>query len=246
MMNTNHARTEPTVNIPAGYRQMIRFGAIWTMVTSPYMILYLLVALTIGQLANQSSLSQVLEAAGKRPFAFSTPVLLDGFSHVLFFVTFVTLFAALRTRWPVFASLILVFGAWQMFIGFTKALNTFITFNTLGQAYVSGDAAARQGLLFAAMASDGLRQALQWMDSLGVMAVWILVSLLPAAAGIPRPVRWLGWILSLAILAPDPAFLLVVLLFPVWQFLLGRWLKRQAAPVQIIAPVTSLESHPLQ
>ena len=75
-----------------------------------------------------------------------------------------------------------------------------------------------------------MHSALQWMDSLGVMCVWILVSLLPRSTNLPRPVRWLGWIMAVAILAPDPAFLLVVFLSPFWLFLLGRWMLRLTAP----------------
>jgi hypothetical protein len=73
---------------------------------------------------------------------------------------------------------------------------------------------------------DGLRNALQWMDSLGVMFVWIIVSSLPQSTNLPRGVRWLGWIMTVAILSPDPAFLLVVLLSPFWLFMLGRWMRR--------------------
>ena len=48
-------------------------------------------------------------------------------------------------------------------------------------------------VLFATSA-DSLRQSLQWMDSLGVLGVWVLVALLPPAAGLPSLVGWLGWI----------------------------------------------------
>ena len=78
--------------------------------------------------------------------------------------------------------------------------------------------------------------ALQWMDSLGVLCVWVLVSLLPSAAGLPRIVRWLGWIMTIAILGPDPSFLLVILLSPAWLFLLGRWMK------DLVPSVTSVPS----
>jgi hypothetical protein len=63
------------------------------------------------------------------------------------------------------------------------------------------------------------------MDSLGVLAVWLSVSLLPAGAGLPRAVRWVGWVMAVAILSPGPAFLVVVLLSLPWLLLLGRWLK---------------------
>jgi hypothetical protein len=67
------------------------------------------------------------------------------------------------------------------------------------------------------------------MDGFGVMAIWIILSLFPTDSGIPRAVRWLGWILTLALLSATPSgptFMLVVLLFPVWLFLMGRWLMR--------------------
>ena len=217
--------SESLIEIPPGYQQAIRFGANWTMFISPYLILYFVMVIAIGG-ASSDDIGQTLEFAGKSPVAFGATVLLDGLFHVLFFVTVVTLFATIRLTWPVRASLILVCGAWQMLMGFTKALSSLMTFTQLGAAYIAGDAALRATLLPVAAGEYGLWQALQWMDSLGVMVIWLIVSLLPPGAGLPRPVRWLGWIMALAILSPDPAFLLVILLSPVWLFLLGRWLKR--------------------
>ena len=218
-------QSESLIEIPPGYQRGIRFGANWTLFISPYLILYFIMVIAIEG-ASSDDIGQTLELAGKSPVAFGATVLLDGLFHVLFFVTVVTLFTALRLNWPVRASLILVCGAWQMLMGFTKALSSLLTFTQLGAAYIAGDATLRAMLLPVAAGEYGLWQALQWMDSLGVMAIWIIVSLLPPSAGLPRPVRWLGWIMALAILSPDPAFLLVILLSPVWLFLLGRWLKR--------------------
>jgi hypothetical protein len=84
------------------------------------------------------------------------------------------------------ASLLLVFGTWQMLMGFTKALSSWFTFTHLGAAYVRADAALRATLLPVAAGEYGLRDALQWMDSLGVLAIWVSVSLLPSSAGLPR------------------------------------------------------------
>ena len=109
----------------------------------------------------------------------------------LVFVTFVALFASLRAAFPVHADLILVCGAWQMLIGFTKGLIASFVFPRLGAAYLAADISLRATFIPAAMAMDSLRNALQWMDSLGVMFVWILVSLLPQSTNLPRPVRWL-------------------------------------------------------
>jgi hypothetical protein len=218
---------EPILEIPPGYERWIRYGANWTQLISPYMILYVVLIFAIGGVSiGSTNLGATLDLAGKSPLVFGTTVMLDGLFHVLVFVTAVTLFAALRQRWPVRASLLLVFGTWQMLMGFTKGLSSWFTFTHLGAAYVSGDELLRSTLLPVAAAEYGLRDALQWMDSLGVLAIWVSVSLLPSSAGLPRAVRWLGWIMAVAILSPDPAFLLVVLLSPPWLFLLGRWLKR--------------------
>jgi len=221
---TQTLTTEPTLAIPPGYRGAVRFGANWTLIISPYMILYFIIVLIIG-LGDSAGIEQILEFAGTAPAAFGATVLLDGLFHVLFFLTAATLFAVLRLRWPVRASLIMVCGVWQMLMGFTKGFSSFLIFTSLGAAYVAGDAALRVTFIPAAMAMDGLRQALQQMDSFGVAVIWIIISLLPPSSALPRAVRWLGWILAFALLGPDPGFLLVILLSPIWLFLLGRWLK---------------------
>ena len=92
-------------------------------------------------------------------------------------------------------------------------------------AYLTADTTLRAALIPVAGALDGLRNALQRMDSLSVMFGWKLVSLLPQSTNLPRPVRWLGRIMAFGILAPDPGFLLVILLSPPWLFMLGRWMK---------------------
>lgn len=224
--------------IPAGYQRAIRLGGLYTQIISPYMIFYIALLILLG-VANDGTggVAQTLEAAGKSPLAFSTNVLLDGLFHVLFFGTVATLFAALRWRWPVWSSLLLVAGAWQMCAGFGKGLIAHYTFPTLGAAYVTGDAALKAILIPVATSADGLNQGLQQMDSIGVALVWVLMALLPAASGLPRPVRWLSWLLTMALLGPDPGFLLVILLSPVWLFLLGRWLKRQVAAALAVSPM---------
>jgi hypothetical protein len=220
---------QPTLEIPLGYERWIRYGANWTLLISPYLILSFVLIFAMGGAAIGVGSRATLELAGKSPFVFGTAVMLDGFLHVLIFPTVVTLFTALRLRWPVRASLLLVFGAWQMLMGFTKALSSWFMFTHLGAAYVTGDASLQATLLPVAAGEYGLRDALQWMDSLGVLAIWVSVSLLPPSAGLPRTVRWLGWIMALAILSPGPAFLVVVLLSLPWLLLLGLWLKRLPA-----------------
>ncbi len=212
--------------IPPGYERAVRFGANWTMIISPYMIIYFILFIVLDGAKSSENITTMLEFAGNSPFAYKAIVLLDGLFHALIFVTIVALFASLREAFPVRASLILVCGTWQMLMGFTKGLISSITFTQLGSAYITGDAALRAALIPAANVDYGLRMALQRMDSLGVMFVWMLISLLPQATNLPRSVRWLGWIMALGILAPDPGFLLVILLSPIWLFLLGRWMKR--------------------
>ena len=222
--------TEPAIEIPIGYLRAIRFGANWTVVTSPYLILSFIAIFALGGVPIVSGeIGPALEIAGKSPVVFGAIVMLDAVFHALFFVTAVTLFAVLRQRWPVRASLILVCGAWQMIVGLTKGLSSLFTFTPLGAAYVAGDATLRATLLPIATSQFGLRLALQAMDGFGVMAIWIIISLLASESAIPRAVRWLGWILTLALVSATPSgptFLLVALLFPVWLFLMGRWLMR--------------------
>src|SRR6266487_27815 len=179
--------------IPSGYERWVRFGANWTMIISPYMILYFIMVIVLGRGGDDSNnLATLLESAGKSPIPYIAVVFLDGLFHALAFVTFVTLFAVLRVNFPVQANLILVCGAWQMLMGFTKGLIASYVFPRLGMAYLTADPTLRSALIPVASAMDGLRIALQWMDSLGVMFGWILVSLLPQSSTLPRPIRWLG------------------------------------------------------
>jgi hypothetical protein len=217
--------------IPSGYERWVRFGANWTMIISPYLILYFIMVIVLGAVDDSNNKAGTLEFAGKSPIPYIAVVFLDGLFHALAFVTFLTLFTVLRLNFPVQANLILVCGAWQMLMGFTKGLIASYIFPRLGMAYLAADPTLRSVLIPVASAMDGLRMALQWMDSLGVMFGWILISLLPQASKLPRPIRWLGWIMAFGILVPEsifPGFALVILLSPPWMFLLGRWMKRLA------------------
>lgn len=217
---------ESNFRIPSGYERWVRFGANWTMIISPYLILYLILTIALKYENDPTSALITLEFAGNSPIAYKALVLLDGLSHVLAFVTMVTLFMALRRAYPVQASLILVFGAWQMFIGFTKGLYSSHVFTQLGSMYLTGDDSLRATLVVVADAASGLRAAFEAMDTLGMMSVTILVALLPQSSGLSRSVRWLGWIIAAGLIAPAPGFLLVILFSPPWLFMLGRWMKR--------------------
>ncbi len=220
------AETDSGFSIPAGYQRAVRWGANWTQIISPYLPLYFVTILLLGGFDyGNGGVGQMLEFAGKAPNAFSTIVFLDGLFHVLFFGTVMTLFALLHARWPVWSTFLVAAGIWQMIAGFAKILISAHTFTALGAAYITGDAALKAILIPVATSADALNQGLQQMDSIGVAIVWVLIALLPAAVGLPRSIRWLSWILVVALMGPDPGFLLVVLLSPVWMFLMGRWLK---------------------
>jgi len=216
--------------IPPGYERWVRLGANWTMIISPYMILYFILVIVLGGGGDDTSnFATLLESAGKSPIPCIAVVFLDGLFHALAFITFLTLFMVLRLNFPVQANLILVCGTWQMLMGFTKGLIASYVFPRLGIAYLAADPALQSALIPVASALDGLRMAMQWMDSLGVMFCWILVSLLPQSSNLPRPIRWIGWIMAFGILVPEwifPGLLLVILLSPPWLFILGRWMKR--------------------
>jgi hypothetical protein len=214
------------LRVPTGYERAIRFGAYWTMIISPYMIFYFVFVILAGLPDGSGGMPAVLEFAGSSAVAFIALAVLDGLFHALIFVTVVTLFMVLREAFPVQAILLLVCGAWQMLVGFTKGLIASFVFPSLGSAYLAAGQAMQAAYIPVASAFDSLHSALQWIDSLGVLFVLILISLLPPSTNLPRPVRWLGWIMAVAVIAPDPAFLLVVLLSPFWLFLLGRWMLR--------------------
>jgi hypothetical protein len=237
-------KSESAFQIPSGYERWIRFGANWTMIISPYMILYFILVIAVGGGGDDTNnFAALLKSAGGSPVPFIAVAFLDGLFHALTFITFLTLFTVLRLNFPVQATLILLCGAWQMLMGFTKGLIASYVFPRLGLADLTADATLHSALIPIAGAMDGLRVALQWMDSLGVMFVWILVSLLPASIALPRSVRWIGWIMTFGILVPEslfPGFLLVILFSPPWLFLLGRWLKRLTltpGPIHEIAVV---------
>ena len=170
-----------------------------------------------------------LAYAGQFPTAATIGSLADGFSHVVFFVTFVAVFAVLRRRWPVRATLIVVGAAWQMVVGLTKALTSVYIIPSLGTLYLATPLSGRGAFLPVGTLAQGLRQGLQDMDTYGVVAVWLMIALLPGATSMPRLVRWLGVVISVAILLPwDYGFPLAILLAAVWAISLGLWLKRQA------------------
>jgi len=128
--------TSSIFQIPSGYERGIRFGANWTMAISPYLILNFILNIIPEGSNGSEGIAATLEFAGKSPLAYKAFVLVDGLFHALFFITTVTLFAMLRSAFPVRASLILVCGAWQMITGYTKGLMSSYIFTGLGAAYL--------------------------------------------------------------------------------------------------------------
>jgi hypothetical protein len=214
----------------------LRIAAFFTMiVTALYPLLFIGAGFLLLQLTGDFgipdlSTSAGLAYAGRFPTAATIGSLADGFSHVVFFVTFVAVFAVLRRSFPVRATLIAVGAAWQMVVGFTKALTSVYIITSLGSLYLATPLSGRGAFLPVGTLAQGLRQGLQDIDTYGVIAVWLLVALLPAATGIPRLLRWLGVVMTVAILQPwwDFGFPLALLLAAVWAISLGLWLKRQA------------------
>jgi len=160
--------TESKFQLPSGYERGIRFGANWTMIISPYLILYIILVILVGLQDDSGDIAVILKFAGSAPASFVTTVFLDGLFHVLFFVTVVTLFTLLHESFPVQANMLLVCGTWQMLMGFTKWLIASFVFPKLGSAYLSVDPTLQATFIPVANAFDAMRNALQWMDSLGV------------------------------------------------------------------------------
>ncbi len=213
----------------------LRIAAFFTIgVTSFYPLLFIGAGLLSILLTGDFPIPDLstrtgLAYAGRFPTAAIIGSLADGFSHVTFFVTFVAVFAVLRRRWPVRATLIVVGAAWQLVVGFTKALTSVYIIPSLGTLYLATPLSGRGAFLPVGTLAQGLRQGLQDMDTYGVVAVWLMIALLPGATSMPRLVRWLGVVISVAILLPwDYGFPLAILLAAVWAISLGLWLKRQA------------------
>ena len=86
------------------------------------------------------------------------------------------------------------------------------------------------------------------MDTYPLVAIWVLLSLLPASAGLGRVARIMGWIVASALILDGllqlvgidtPLFLVVVLISPPYFFLLGSWLKRISRGALVLDPARS-------
>jgi hypothetical protein len=230
------SHSNATTIVSSEESRALRIAAFFTMaVTGFYPLLFLgagfLSILLTGDFGIPDLSTRAgLAYAGRFPTAAIIGFLADGFSHVTFFVTFVAVFAVLRSRWPVRATLIVVGAAWQLVVGLTKTLTSVYITTSLGALYLAAPLPGKGAFLPVGTLAQGLRQGLQDMDTYGVVAVWFMIALLPRATGMPRLVRWLGVVISVAILLPwgNFGFPLAILLLAVWAIALGLWLKRQA------------------
>jgi hypothetical protein len=246
----SHSNATPLVSSEEA--RAVRIAAFFTMaVTAFYPLLFIASGFLFLQLTGDFGIPDLstragLAYAGRFPTVATIGSLADGFSHVVFFVTFVAVFAVLRRSFPVQATLIVVGAAWQLVVGLTKALTSVYIITSLGTLYLATPLSGRAAFLPVGTLAQGLRQGLQDMDTYGVVAVWLLLALLPRATGMPRLVRWLGVVMTVAILQPwwDFGFPLALLLAAVWAISLGLWLKRQAAtspatPASTVVATTS-------
>jgi hypothetical protein len=239
-MHTSHTAITGSPDRPAAQQKpshSLRIAAIFTMaVTGPYAILFLVALfLSVGITGNaffpDLTTSSGLDYAGRFPIAVLVGYIGESLEQVAIFVSFVAVFAVLQKRWPVWAHLLLVIGAWQMILGLTKALTSVDMATSLGASYLAANAAGKAALLPLGGVVGGLRQGFQDMDTYGLIVAWILIMLLPKATGMPRWVRWLSLAMSVAFLLPfgPIGFFIFTALIPFWAFLLGRWLLRQGA-----------------
>jgi len=110
------------LRVASGYDRALLFGGNWTMIISPYRILYFILVILVGSANGAGSIAATLEFAGDSPLAFQATAFLDGLFHALFFVTVIAVYIAIRAAFPVRASLLLVCGAWQMLMGISSSI----------------------------------------------------------------------------------------------------------------------------
>ena len=252
-MHTSHTTITGSSDKSAAQKNAshgLRNAGIFTMaVTGPFAILFLIalflsVALTGNAFFPDLATSAGLDYAGRFPTAVLIGYIGESLVQVAIFVSFVAVFAVLRNRWPVWAHLLLIVGAWQMILGLTKALTSVYMVTSLGASYLAASAVGKVALLPLGGVVGGLRQGFQDMDTYTLIVVWVLIALLPKATGMPRWVRWLGLAMSVGYLLPFDGpigFFIFTLLISFWAFLLGRWLLRQAAgaPVEAVETATA-------
>jgi len=223
----------------AGYgKSLSRLAEFTRWITAPWILLVIASIIGVQILTGTEAFHALdrtgLEHAGHFGGFVTTASMLDGTNHLVFFVTWVAVFIAFLRVWPVRAALVLVLGAISLAFGLTKGITTSYLATALGAAYLANPT-EQTSLLAAGKVADGLRAGLQDMDTYPLVAIWVLLSLLPASAGLGRATRIMGWVLASALIldgvlhlvgVDSPLFVVVVVVSPPYFFLLGSWLKR--------------------
>jgi len=236
----------------AGYgKSLSRLAEFTRWITAPWILLVIASIIKVQILTGTEPFHPLdrtgLEHAGHFGGLVTTASMLDGTNHLVFFVTWVAVFIAFLRVWPVRAALVLVLGAISLAFGLTKGITTSYLATTLGAAYLANPT-EQTSLLAAGKVADGLRAGLQDMDTYPLVAIWVLLSLLPASAGLGRVARIMGWIVASALILDgllhlvgidSPLFLVVVLISPPYFFLLGSWLKRISRGALVLDPARS-------
>ena len=236
----------------AGYgKSLSRLAEFTRWITAPWILLAIASIIGVQILTGTEPFHPLdrtgLEHAGHFGGLVTTASLLDGTNHLVFFVTWVAVFIAILRVWPVRAALVLVLGAISLAFGLAKGITTSYLATTLGAAYLANPT-EQTSLLAAGKVADGLRAGLQDMDTYPLVAIWVLLSLLPASARLGRVARIMGWILASAFILAgllqlvgidNPLFLVVVLISPPYFFLLGSWLKRISRGALVLDPARS-------
>ncbi len=165
----------------------------------------------------------------------------DAIGNTVVVVTIAAVFVALRTRWPMWAQLILLAGFGSLLAVWGKALVSMDMASSLSASYLAAGTVGKVALLPLGGVAAAIRQGLQDLDTYSLIVAWILIALLPKATGMPRLVRLAGVALSVGYVLPfgPIGFFIATVLTPIWAIPLGLWLKREATAQVTLAPAAS-------
>ncbi len=154
----------------------------------------------------------------------------DAVGNTVVVVTIAAVFVALRTRWPMWAQLILLAGFGSLLAVWGKALVSIDMAGSLSASYLAAGTVGKAALLPLGGVAAAIRQGLQDLDTYSLIVAWILIAFLPKATGMPRLVRWVGVAISVGYVLPfgPIGFFIATVLTPAWAIPLGLWLRREA------------------
>jgi hypothetical protein len=232
------SRSTPVGSDPSqsGVARGLRLAANFTLsITAFYGLLlvgaiFLSIALTGNVFFPDLGTSAGLMYAVQHPAALVFGYVADAVGNTVVVVTIVAVFVALRTRWPVWAQLILLFGVASLVVVWGKALVSIDMAGSLSSSYLAASALGKTALLPLGGVAAAIHQGLQDLDTYALIGAWILIAFLPRATGMPRLVRWMGVALPVAFLLPfgPIGFFISTVLTPIWAISLGIWLKRES------------------